>query len=122
MELLKRILADTGVTLTDIRHQRNVGADAIDDQGRYYELKVHQGQVPDQIRLTNSEIQRALSTDDYYLVLIGNVEVGQGNPEVGIVTDPVRQLKVEPTGVLVFSGVHAAEALTYTFTTDGDPG
>ncbi|WP_432874829.1 sacsin N-terminal ATP-binding-like domain-containing protein [Kribbella sp. CA-245084] len=125
MELLQKIFTEIGVTLTDIRHQPNVGADAVDDRGRYYELKVHHNAVPDQVRLTDSEIQRALSTDDYYLVAIGNIEAGQGDPEVRIITDPVHQLRVEPTGTLVFSGVRSAEALVYTFgvtRSSGEPG
>lgn len=118
--MLKRILATSGLTLTDIRHQRNVGADAIDDGGRYYELKVHQGPVPDEIRLTDAEIRRALSTEEYYLVIVGNVESGRADPEVRIVTDVLSQLRLEPSGSLVFSGVRAAQTLTYTFVAESD--
>jgi hypothetical protein len=60
------------------------------------------GPVPDQIRLTDAEVKRALNPDEYYLVLIGNVKAGQTDPKVRIVNDPVGQLKVEPSSSLLF--------------------
>jgi hypothetical protein len=50
--LLARIVLggeDNGVV--DIRDQRRVGADAVDALEKFYELKVHAGPIPDQIRL-----------------------------------------------------------------------
>jgi hypothetical protein len=43
-------LAGEECTLTDVRHRPNVGADAVDDRERYYELKVHQGAIPDTVK------------------------------------------------------------------------
>jgi hypothetical protein len=116
MDLLRHVLASDDITLTDVRHQPNVGADAVDDQGRYYELKVHAGAIPDTVRIEDSQIQRAMTTPDFYLVLVGNVEEGQGNPEVRIIHDPLHHLQVQPQGAVHLTGVLSAEvARSWTF-------
>lgn len=117
LELLRMVLAGDECTLTDVRHQPNVGADAVDDHGRYYELKVHQGAIPDTVKLEDSQIQRAMAaTDDFYLVLVGNVEDGQGSPEVRIIHDPLHHLTVQPQGAVHLTGVLSAElARSWTF-------
>ncbi len=116
LELLRVVLSEDGTTLTDIRHQPNVGADAVDDKGRYYELKVNLGVIPNAVRLEDSQIARALTTDDFYLVLVGNVESGQGQPEVRIIHDPLHHLTPEPQGAVYLTGaVNAAVARSWTF-------
>ncbi|MUN62872.1 hypothetical protein GMA12_06910 [Kocuria sediminis] len=116
LELLRKVLAGNDTTLTDVRHQPNVGADAVDDRGRYYELKVHAGAIPDTVRLEDSQIQRAMTTKDFYLVLVGNIEDGQGNPEVRIIHDPLHHLMVQPQGAVHLTGVLSAEvARSWTF-------
>ncbi|QYJ04173.1 hypothetical protein KUV85_00390 [Nocardioides panacisoli] len=124
LDLLRMVLDSDGLALTDVRHQPNVGADAVDDRGRYYELKVHQGPIPDTVKLENSQIERAMAvTDDYFLVLVGNVEAGQGNPEVRIIHDPLHHLKVQPQGAVHLTGVLTAEvARSWTFEPSADPG
>lgn len=110
LELLRRVLAGDECTLTDVRHQPNVGADAVDDRGRYYELKVHQGAIPDTVKLEDSQILRAMAAkDDFFLVLVGNVEEGQGNPEVRIIHDPLHHLAIQPQGAVHLTGVLSAE-------------
>lgn len=120
LELLRRVMAaDYDVTLTDVRHQPNVGADVVDNRGRYYELKVHGGAIPDTVKLENSQIQRALTTDEFYLVLVGGVEEGQGNPEVRITHDPLHHLAPEPHGAVHLSGVLSADiAVSWSFAAD----
>lgn len=121
MELLRIVLAGDDCILTDVRHQPNVGADAVDDRGRYFELKVHQGAIPDTVKLEDSQIQRAMTTDDFYLVLVGNVEEGQGNPEVRIIHDPLHHLKVQPQGAVHLTGVLSAEVTrSWTFESVAD--
>jgi hypothetical protein len=122
LELLRRVLADDDTTLTDVRHQPNVGADAVDDKGRYYELKVSLGAMPDSVRLEDSQIERALGTDDFYLVVVGNVEAGQGVPEVCVIHDPLHHLKAEPHGAVHLTGVlSAAVARSWTFSRPQTP-
>ncbi|MBN0974579.1 MULTISPECIES: sacsin N-terminal ATP-binding-like domain-containing protein [unclassified Gordonia (in: high G+C Gram-positive bacteria)] len=102
LELLRLVLASDDCELTDVRHQPKVGADAVDDQDRYYELKVHQGAIPDTVKLEDSQIQRAMAApDDFFLVLVGNIEDGHGSPEVRIIHDPLHHLTVQPQGAVV---------------------
>jgi hypothetical protein len=113
------VLAADETTLTDVRHQPNVGADAVDDHGRYYELKVHAGPVPDSVKLEDSQIERALTTSEFYLVVVGNVEDGNADPEVRIIHDPLHQLTPQPRGSVHVSGIHTADAARWTFTRSG---
>lgn len=123
LELLRQVLAADETNLTDVRDQPNVGADAVDDCGRYYELKVHSGAIPDTVRIEDSQMRRAMTTEDFYLVLVGNVEEGQENPEVRIIHDPLHHLQVEPQGALNLTGVlSAAVARFWTFKPDPDEG
>lgn len=115
LELVRRVLGGQAAGIVDIRNQHNVGADAVDDLARFFELKVHQGPIPNTTRLTDSEVRRALTTHDFFLVLVGNVEQGSEHPEVRVITNPLDQLTVEPSGSILLSGVHLAQALTYHF-------
>lgn len=116
LDLLRQVLGSDDTTLADVRHQPNVGADAVDNHGRFYELKVHAGPIPDTVKLEDSQIQRAMTTEDFYLVLVGNVEDGQGNPEVRIIHDPLHHLTVQPQGAVHLTGVLSAEvARSWTF-------
>lgn len=115
MALVMHALSSDQSGMADIRDQRNVGADAVDQLQRFFELKVHAGAIPDEIRLTDSEVQRALSTAEFFLVLVGNVERGAGQPEIRIITDPLNQLRVEAAGMIRLSGINRAQSLTYTF-------
>jgi hypothetical protein len=123
MALVRHVLGGEEAGIVDIRNQHNVGADAIDDLQRFFELKVFQGNIPNTVRLTDSEVKRALSTKDFFLVLVGNVELGIDQPEVRIITDPLSQLAVEPTGTIQLSGVYNSQALVYSFATqEQNPG
>jgi hypothetical protein len=111
MALLRKIIEDDTVTITDHRGQHGFGADAQDSRGRFYELKVHLGDEPDVVRMEDSEILRALSTPDrYYLVVISNVEGAGARPQVRIITDPVRQLTVNQASAMTLSGVRTAKS------------
>jgi hypothetical protein len=123
LALVRHVLGGEEAGIVDIRNQHNVGADAIDDLQRFFELKVYHGAIPNVVRLTNSEVQRALNTEDFFLVLVGHVEQGTDQPEVRILTDPLTQLSVEPTGSIHLSGVYNAQALVYSFgTQERSPG
>jgi hypothetical protein len=79
---------------------------------------VHAGPIPDVIRLEPSEISRAHASPNFFLVVIGNLQAGAGDPEVRIITNPLDQLVMRPTTSVQYSGVLAARALTYRFTPD----
>jgi hypothetical protein len=110
LALLRKIIEDGTVTITDHRGQHGFGADAQDNLGRYYELKVYLGDEPDAVRMEDSEVLRALSVPGkYFLVVISNVEGADARPTVRIIADPVRQLTVSNASAMTLSGVRAAE-------------
>lgn len=115
MRLVRRVLGGDEQEIVDIRHQYNVGADAVDQLRNFYELKVQSGPIPDEISLTRSEFLRAQETDDWFLVVVGNVERGEADPEVRIIPDALSQLTMKPPGPMTIAGVRSAKALRYTF-------
>lgn len=121
MALLRKIVEDGSVTITDHRGQHGFGADAQDNRGRFYELKVYLGEEPNVVRMEDTEIQRALSApDNYYLVVISNVEGAGAHPKVRLIADPVRQLTVNHATAMTLSGVRTAEdSLVYNLEPTG---
>jgi len=113
--LVRRVFGGDEEEIVDIRHQHNVGADAVDQLKNFFELKVYSGPIPDDVSFTRAEFIRARQTQDFFLVAIGNVEQGDADPELRIITDPLRQLTMKPSGSVSLVGVRAAKALRYTF-------
>lgn len=120
MEVVRQVLGLEIKDMIDIRNQHNVGADAIAELRNFYELKVHAQEIPDQIRLQDSEIQRAYETENFFLVLVGNVEAGSAPTEVRIITDPLDKLNPSVTGHITFTGVRSAKSFQYFIDTDAD--
>ena len=106
--------------VADIRTQRGVGADAVDELKKYYELKVSAGPEPNEVRLTDSEVQRALTTPDFFLVVVSNIEGADARPTVRFVVDPLNQLQPTESGSITLSGVAEAKSLVYHFEPDDD--
>lgn len=109
MALVRTVLAGDEDEIADLRAQHGVGADAIDKLDRFFELKVHLGDEPDVIRLEESEVRRALSTPDFFLVVVSNVEGADARPRVRIIVDPVHQLAVQASSTVVFTGVRGVQ-------------
>lgn len=109
MALARMVLAGDEDEIADLRAQHGVGADAVDSLDRFFELKVHLGDEPDVIRLEESEIRRALSTPDFFLVVVSNVEGAEARPKVRIIVDPVHQLTMTQSSAVSFTGVRGAE-------------
>ena len=61
-ELARRVLSSDHENIVDLRAQRGVGADAMDEFERFYELKVSAGGEPNEVTLTSAEWQRARSS------------------------------------------------------------
>ena len=114
-DLLERVLSSDYNEIIDIRTQRNVGADAVDSMRKIYEMKVSAGSEPDQVTLTRSEIQRAESEDDFFLVVVSGIEGTDARPKVRVFVDPLNQLKQIPNGSVTLSGIHSAKSLVYDF-------
>ena len=120
-DLVRRLLSSDREELVDLRTQRGVGADAIDKMQRFYELKVSAGAEPDQVTLTNAEVKRALSTPDFFLVVVSGVEGVDARPTVRVFVDPLKQLQPTDSGAITLSGVRNAESLVYEFAPTDDP-
>jgi hypothetical protein len=109
LELARKVLGGEAAEIADIRAQRGVGADAVDGLDRFFELKVHLGEEPDTIRLEESEIRRALSTPDFFLIVVSNIEGTNARPKVRIIVDPAHQLRMRESSSVSFTGVRSAE-------------
>jgi hypothetical protein len=121
LELARIVLGGDAAGIVDIRSQHGVGADAIDELDRFFELKVHLGDEPDTIRMEESQIRRAMSTPDFFLVVVSNVEGANAKPKVRIIVDPVHQLQMTESSAVSFTGVRSAEhSLVYMLEPTGD--
>ena len=115
LELLRMLFSADQAEIHDLRAQRGVGADAVDQLTKYYELKVFASSEPDQVTLTDSEVQRALTTRDFFLVVVSNIEGTDARPTVRVVVDPLKQLHPTNQGNITLSGLHEAKSLVYKF-------
>jgi len=115
MKLVNKLLSSDKHEIVDLRNQRNVGADAVDKMKRFYELKVSAGSEPDQVRLTNSEFQRAKSDDKFFLVVVSGIEGVDAQPRIRVFVDPLNQLQQTFSGPITLSGVRSTESLVYEF-------
>ena len=123
MYLVNMLLSSDHQEIADIRNQRNVGADAVDSLKRFYELKVIAGSEPDQVTLTNSEVQRAMGDNQFFLIVVSGVEGIDARPKVRVFVDPLNQLQRTYNGSITLSGVRTTDSLVYEFApVGGDEG
>ena len=122
MELVRMLLCSEHDEMVDLRTQRGVGADAIDSMKRFYELKVFAHAAPDRVNLTNAELRRALSTRDFFLIVVSGVEGADARPKVQVFVDPLRQLQPVDSESLTLSGVRSTQSLVYEFEPSDDLG
>ena len=115
MDLVHKLLSSDRQEIVDIRSQRNVGADAVDDMKAFYELKVFAGTEPDHVTLTNSEAKRAMGDDKFFLIVVSGVEGVDAQPKVRVFVDPLNQLQQTYSGSITLSGVRSTESLVYDF-------
>jgi hypothetical protein len=113
LELARKVLGSDADAMIDLRAQRGVGADAMDELRQFFELKVYAGAEPDQIRLEDSEIRRAMSTPDFFVVVVSNVEGADAKPKVRVIADPLTQLRMVESSEVRFSGIRASHSLVY---------
>ncbi|HEX6706092.1 MAG TPA: hypothetical protein VF169_15125 [Albitalea sp.] len=122
MELVERALQYDEGEWRDLRSQMRLGADAVDEESRFYELKVFSGGEPNTIHMTESEVLRAQSTDKFYLVIVSNLEGETAKPFIRIITDPLKQLKPAGSGGISLTNVKYAASLVFDYEhgPDGD--
>ena len=114
-ELARKVLSSYHEDIVDLRTQRGVGADAMDELERFYELKVSAGGEPNEVTLTNAEWQRAQSSPNFFLVVVSGVEGVESRPSVRIIPRPLDQLEQKVSGTMMLSGVRHAKSVTYEF-------
>ena len=114
-ELARRVLSSDREDIIDLRTQRGVGADAMDELKRFYELKVSAGSEPNEVTLTSAEWQRARSSPEFFLVVVSGVEGVNSRPSVRIIPTPLHQLEQRVSGTMTLSGVRKARSVTYEF-------
>lgn len=110
-ELLANALRNLdGRELGDYRALRGIGSDAIDDLRRFFELKAHEGAIPNEVSLTAVEVRRAVEErGKYFLAIVGGLETG--DTTVRIFADPLVGLDTADSGSLTFAGVLEKRAL-----------
>ncbi|BEP13297.1 hypothetical protein acdb102_16080 [Acidothermaceae bacterium B102] len=117
LHLLRWVLGSDDERMVDLRSQRGVGADAVDELEQFYEFKVSGEGEPDEVRIEDSQVQRALSTPDkFFLVVVSGLEGPEASPTVRIITDPFRQLDTSRRSQLYMSGIRNSTSLVYRFT------
>ena len=115
------VLSSDREDIVDLRTQCDVGADAMDQLKRFYELKVSAGDEPNSIALTNTELQRARSSPHFFLVVVSRVESADARPTVRIIPQPLDQLEQSVNGTMALSGVREAKSVTYEFAPQDEP-
>ncbi len=116
LELLRMVL---GSDIVDVRAKCRVGADAVDEQKRPFELKVSAGREPDVVTLTASEVMRAATDPNFVLAVVSRIEGADARPTVRLFLDPLKQLRPgTDEGGINLSGVRGSQSLVYEFEPD----
>jgi hypothetical protein len=106
--------------LKDFRAIRQLGADSMDELRRYFELKAHLGDAPDEVRFEPSQFERAVREGkNYFLAVVSGLEEGK-ETEISIFPDPVRNLHWSRTSTIKLGGIRsgASKVLRVTIKTD----
>jgi len=94
LDFVRQVFASDEQEMRDLRAQHGVGADAVDALDRFFELKVYAGAEPDRIVLEDSQIRRAMSTPNFFLVVVSELEGENASPKVRVIIDPLSQLSI----------------------------
>ncbi|WP_106639508.1 sacsin N-terminal ATP-binding-like domain-containing protein [Allosphingosinicella vermicomposti] len=122
MEAVRSALALDVEQFNDLRAERGLGVDAIDELRQCYEIKMCSGAaLPTDVTLTASEIEAARDDPDFFLAIVTGLEEGAGKLRVRFIFDPLSQLNVRVRSDLTLTGVDKAEALEFEFDVAGEP-
>lgn len=114
--LAEKVLSSDDEEIVDLRAERGVGADAMDELGQFFELKVSAGGEPNEVTLTSAEWQRAKCSPDFFLVIVSGVEGVDSRPTLRVIPNPLDQLDEKPSSAVKLSGVRdVSTSLTFTF-------
>jgi hypothetical protein len=119
LDFVRRVFASDEQEMRDLRAQHGVGADAVDALDRFFELKVYAGVEPDHIVLQDSQIRRAMSTPNFFLVVVSELEGENASPKVRVIIDPLSQLSMSESSSVTFTGVRSSQSVVYPFEQEG---
>ncbi|WP_345961628.1 hypothetical protein ABDE16_03580 [Streptomyces sp. BRB040] len=116
LTLVRAALARDSEELRDLRAQRGVGADSVDELNRFYEVKSFLGAEEDSVSLTPHEYERATTENDFFLVVVSGLQREAGVPTtMRIILDPLRKLSARPSGAVTLTGVRGCGGLQIPF-------
>ncbi|MET9922420.1 hypothetical protein ABZZ04_35950 [Streptomyces sp. NPDC006435] len=116
LALVRAALARDSEELRDLRAQRGVGADSVDELNRFYEVKSFLGAEEDSVSLTPHEYERATTENNFFLVVVSGLQRGAGVPTaVRIILDPLRKLSARPNEAITLTGVRGCRSLQIPF-------
>ena len=91
--------------LRDFRRFQGVGADAVDNLKRHFEIKSFSRAMPPTVELTTNEFKRALQQGaKYYLAVVAGLEEGY-DTVVRIIADPANTLQPQAATTVVLGGI-----------------
>jgi hypothetical protein len=121
LDAVRTALALDVEQFNDLRAERGLGIDAIDELRQCYEIKMCSGAaLPTDVTLTASEIEAARDDPNFFLAIVTGLEEGAGKLRVRFIFDPLGQLDVRVRSDLTLTGVDKAEALEFEFDVDGE--
>jgi hypothetical protein len=91
-QLARQVLSSGEPAMVDLRAQRGVGVDAVDELRQFYGLRVYRGAEPDEVRLTDSEVGRARANAGFFLVVVSGVGSASAEHQVRVIPQPLEQL------------------------------
>lgn len=100
------MLQTAGRNSDDFRAIRRLGADVVDDVGRFFEIKASYGPGADSISLTAHEAKRAqvAKPGEFFLAIVTGLEKGY-QTQVRIIPDPLEVLDWGEDGSLTLTGL-----------------
>ncbi len=117
LELLRETLRVREIAeLTDFRNQHGIGADAVDELLRYFEIKAHAREMPDEVSLTAAESHQASRQGNaYFLAVIAGLERGWPT-RMRIFKSPLTELEWRPSTTIHLGGIRTRRAIDVPFT------
>ena len=119
LAFVRQVFVSDEQEIRDLRAQHGVGADAVDALDRFFELKVYAGAEPESIALEDSQMRRAMSTPNFFLVVVSELEGENPSPKVRIIIDPLSQLSIAKSSSVTFTGVRSSQSVVYQFEKEG---